>query len=332
MFSCKSHTRKKSLHLIQNQNLLRLRLSYQEKIYYSDLFMMYQDNKTGNVYLDQFPKLLGIFGTDIAEDIAKRIFEIFSGNKNYITLSEYLKYVDVYHYGDETERCNVTCKLMDFNNSGNIRLSDFKKYINLIIGAVRKVNPSLKSELFSEEDIEVLFNKISNNKEYFTYNEFATVYNEKPEILSWIDYFKNDSNDILLIIHKNIKKIIKNLYKLNFQINSIIKNYRHKNFEKGENNDKIKEFLDLIIKIQKIFNNFKHDVNMQNEQFMNFAKNYQISLRNLFSIISQNDDDKDEEDDFDNVNDNNNIDIDDNDNENDINKEKDQKYFTEKKK
>ena len=331
MFSCKSHTRKKSLHLIQNQNLLRLRLSYQEKIYYSDLFMMYQDNKTGNVYLDQFPKLLGIFGTDIAEDIAKRIFEIFSGNKNYITLSEYLKYVDVYHYGDETERCNVTCKLMDFNNSGNIRLSDFKKYINLIIGAVRKVNPSLKSELFSEEDIEVLFNKISNNKEYFTYNEFATVYNEKPEILSWIDYFKNDSNDILLIIHKNIKKIIKNLYKLNFQINSIIKNYRHKNFEKGENNDKIKEFLDLIIKIQKIFNNFKHDVNMQNEQFMNFAKNYQISLRNLFSIISQNDDDKDEEDDFDNVNDNNNIDIDDNDNENDINKEKDQKYFTEKK-
>ena len=83
---------------------------------------------------------------------------------------------------------------------------------------MRKVNPSLKSELFSEEDIEVLFNKISNNKEYFTYNEFATVYNEKPEILSWIDYFKNDSNDILLIIHKNIKKIIKNLYKLNFQI------------------------------------------------------------------------------------------------------------------
>ena len=297
MLACKKPSRKSS-HVIQNQNLLRLRLSYQEKMYYTDLFMLYQDNKTGNVYLENFPKLLGIFGTDIAEDIAKRIFEIFSGNKDYITLSEYLKYIDVYHYGDETERCNVTCKLMDFNNSGNISLSNFTKYINLIIGAVRKVNPGLKSELFSEEDIEVLFNKISNNKEYFTYDEFAMVYNEKPELLSWIDYFKNDSNDILLIIHKNIKKIIKNLYNFNFKINNIIKSYRHKNFDKRENNEKIKDFFDLMSKIQTLFNEFKKDVQLQNEQFMNFAKNNQISLRNLFSIISEKED-KDDDDDSD---------------------------------
>ena len=297
MLACKKPTRKSS-HVIQNQNLLRLRLSYQEKIYYSDLFMLYQDNKTGNVYLDNFPKLLGIFGTDIAEDIAKRIFEIFSGNKDYITLSEYLKYIDVYHYGDETERCNVTCKLMDFNNSGNINLSNFTKYINLIIGAVRKVNPGLKSELFSEEDIEVLFNKISNNKEYFTYDEFAMVYNEKPELLSWIDYFKNDSNDILLIVHKNIKKIIKNLYNFNFKINNIIKSYRHKKFDKMENNEKIKDFFDLMAKIQSLFNEFKKDIKLQNEQFMNFAKNNQISLRNLFSIISEKEENDDDDSDY----------------------------------
>ena len=295
MFACKRPSRKSS-QIIQNQNLLRLRLSYQEKVYYTDLFMLYQDNKTGNVYLENFPKLLGIFGTDIAEDIAKRIFEVFSGNKDYITLPEYLKYIDVYHYGDETERCNVTCKLMDFNNNGNINLLNFTKYINLIIGAVRKVNPGLKSELFSEEDIEVLFNKISNNKDYFTYNEFAMVYNEKPELLSWIDYFKNDSNDILLIIHKNIKKIIKNLYNFNYKINNLIKSYRHKNFDKGENNYKKKDFLDLILKIQNLFNAFKNDVQLQNEQFIKFVRNNQISLRNLFSMISekeQNEEDSD---------------------------------------
>ena len=293
MFICKNPSRKSS-HVIQNQNLLRLRLSYQEKIYYTDLFMLYQDNKTGNVYLENFPKLLGIFGTDIAEDIAKRIFEIFSGNKNYITLSEYLKYIDVYHYGDETERCNVTCKLMDFNNNGNITLPNFTKYINLIIGAVRKVNPGLKSELFSEEDIEVLFNKISNNKNYFTYDEFAMVYNEKPELLSWIDYFKNDSNDILLIIHKNIKKIIKNLYNFNYKIKNLFKNYRRKNFDKAGNNDKKKEFFDLMIEIQKLFNAFKKDVNLQNKEFMQFARNNQISLRNLFSIITEKEQNDDE--------------------------------------
>ena len=303
MFVCKSPS-KKSSQVIQNQNFLRLRLSYQEKIYYSDLFMLYQDNKTGNVFLENFPKLLGIFGTDIAEDIAHRIFEIFSGNKDYITLSEYLKYIDVYHYGDETERCNVTCKLMDFNNSGNINLENFTKYINLIIGAVRKVNPGLKSELFSEEDIEVLFNKISNNKEYFTYDEFAMIYNEKPEILSWIDYFKNDNNDILLIIHKYIKKIIKYLYNFNYKINNIIKNYRHTNYENKENNDKIKDFMDLMATIQNVFNEFKKDVTIQNSQIMNFAKNNQITLRNLFSIVLEKEEDEDEDIDSDFCNDN----------------------------
>ena len=285
MFVCKQ-PRRKSSQVIQNQNLLRLRLSYQEKIYYSDLFMSYQDNTTGNVNLENFPKLLGIFGTDIAEDIAKRIFEIFSGNKNYITLPEYLKYIDVYHYGDEGERCNVTCKLMDFDSNGKITLSNFKDYINLIIGAVRRVNPSLKSELFSEEDISVLFNKISNNKTYFTYDEFSMIYNEKPELLSWIDYFKNDSNDILLIIHKNIKKIIKYVFEFTKQINILIKKYRKENLDKDDNNDKIKDFFELLEQIENTVNNLKEAAKLQNKQFINFAKNNQISLRNLFSIIN----------------------------------------------
>ena len=36
------------------------------------------------------------------------------------------------------------------------------------------------------------------------------IYNEKPEIISWIDYFKNDSDDSLLVLNKYIKKIIRN--------------------------------------------------------------------------------------------------------------------------
>jgi len=285
MFACKQPKRKSS-NVIQNQSLLRLRLSYQEKIYYSDLFMLYQDNTTGKVNLENFPKLLGIFGTDIAEDIAKRIFEIFSGHKDYITLSEYLKYIDVYHYGDEGERCNVTCKLMDFDNNRKITLSNFKNYINLIIGAVRKVNPSLKSELFSEEDISVLFNKISNNKDYFTYDEFRMVYNEKPELLSWIDYFKNDSNDILLIIHKNIKKIIKYLYIFNVQITNLIKKYKKDNLDKDDNNNKMKDFFELLEQMENTVNKLKDDAKLQYKEFKSFAKNNQISLRNLFSIIN----------------------------------------------
>ena len=147
MFICRSKSKKSSNQQFQNQNYLRLRLTIPEKQYYTNLFLQFKDPKTGHVLIENFPGLLGILGTDIAEDIAQRIFDIFSGNKNYITLQEYLKYIDVYHYGDKNERSNLTCKLMDFNNDGQITFNEFYKYINLIIGAVRKANPYLRSEL-----------------------------------------------------------------------------------------------------------------------------------------------------------------------------------------
>ena len=290
MFVCHSSTHKSS-NTIQNQNLLRLRLSYQEKIYYSNLFIQFKDQKSGNVYIDNFPKLLGILGTDIAEEIARRIFDIFSGNKDYITLSEYLKYIDVYHYGDKNERCNLTCKLMDFNNDGQISLEEFNKYINLIIGAVRRVNPYLKSELFSKEDIKVLFNKISNNKDFFTYDEFFMIYNEKPEIVSWIDYFKNDSDDSLLVLNKYIKSIFKNFYNFSNKIINMFKIYYNKKLIEKNNNNKneFDNFNELMNNMQDSLNKLEKVVNYQNEKFMNFARNNEITLRNLFSLLSQKD-------------------------------------------
>ena len=290
MFVCKSTSKKSSSQLFQNENYLRLRLSYQEKTYYRNLFIQFKDEKTGNVLFENFPKLLGILGTDIAEDIAQRIFEIFSGNKNYITLAEYLKYIDVYHYGDKNERSNLTCKLMDFNHDGQISFEEFYKYINLIIGAVRRVNPYLKSELFSRDDIKVLFNKISNNKDYFTYDEFFIIYNEKPEIISWIDYFKNDSDDSLLVLHKYIKRIIRSFCHFSKEIINIFKNNK-KNFK----NEKNKGFGDidninvLVNGMQKLLNKFEKDITIQNEKFMHFARNNEITLRNLLSILSKKD-------------------------------------------
>ena len=292
MFICRSKSKKSSNQQFQNQNYLRLRLTIPEKQYYTNLFLQFKDPKTGHVLIENFPGLLGILGTDIAEDIAQRIFDIFSGNKNYITLQEYLKYIDVYHYGDKNERSNLTCKLMDFNNDGQITFNEFYKYINLIIGAVRKVNPYLKSELFSKDDIKVLFNKISNNKEYFTYDEFFYIYNEKPEIISWIDYFKNDSDDSLLIFHKYIKIIIRNFFKFSKDVINLFKNSRKKNFENEKNADEGWEQLQCLVDdIKQLIDEFAKEMEKQNNKFMNFAKNNEISLRNLLSILSQKDKD-----------------------------------------
>ena len=165
-----------------------------------------------------------MLGTDIAENFADRIFEAFSSNKVNINLCEYLKYVDVYHYGDEHERCRVTLKLMDYSGDGKITLQNFKNYISLIMMAVRKVNPGVMPDLLSDSDVKNLFYKISDGKDTFTFDNFKKVYDEKPELVSWIDYFKNSNNDILLIINDNIRLLIRTIREF---LNSFAQNLKN---------------------------------------------------------------------------------------------------------
>ena len=65
-------TKKKPLTLIQNQELLRLRLTHEEKIFYTELF--YDNAVGGKVLKNNFLPLLGMLGTQIAEEFAERIF------------------------------------------------------------------------------------------------------------------------------------------------------------------------------------------------------------------------------------------------------------------
>ena len=192
--------------LIQNQELLRLRLTHEEKVFYTQLF--YDNAVGGRVLKNNFLPLLGMLGTQIAEEFAERIFLAFSSNKKDITLCEYLKYIDIYHYGDDRERCRVTCKLIDKNSTGLIKLEDFKSYINLIMNAVKKVNGGMNDTLMSDQDIRDLFYHISKDKESFTYQEFEDLYKEKPELVSWFDYFKNNKEDLLLIINHNMNNLL----------------------------------------------------------------------------------------------------------------------------
>ena len=192
--------------LIQNQELLRLRLTHEEKVFYTQLF--YDNAVGGKVLKNNFLPLLGMLGTQIAEEFAERIFLAFSSNKKDITLCEYLKYIDIYHYGDDRERCRVTCKLIDKNSTGIIKLEDFKSYINLIMNAVKKVNGGMDNSLMSDQDIRDIFYHISKDKDSFTYQEFEDLYKEKPELVSWFDYFKNNKEDLLLIINHNMHSLL----------------------------------------------------------------------------------------------------------------------------
>ena len=196
-----------------NPNVNQYRLNKDQKQFYTELF--YENASNGKVKKENFLPLLGIFGTQIAQDFSNRMFFVLSKGKQDITLEQYLTYIDTYHYGDINERCLYTCKLIDIKQKGIIELEDFKSYINLIINTVNKVNNTLtKKDLMSEKDIEFLFYYISQGKTYFTYKEFKNIYEEKPELVSWFDYFKNDKEDILLLINEYIPILLKIFYDL----------------------------------------------------------------------------------------------------------------------
>ena len=121
------------------------------------------------------------------------MFQVLSKNQTEITLEQYLRYIDTYYYGDIHERCLYTCKLMDKNQNGKIELDDFSEYVNLIINTVKKVNNTITNTvLMSDKDIESLFYRISKGQNSFSYEDFENIYREKPELVSWFDYFKHD--------------------------------------------------------------------------------------------------------------------------------------------
>ena len=191
-----------------NPNVNQYRLNNEQRAFYTKLFN--QNASDGKVKRENFLPLLGIFGTKIAQDFSDRMFLVLSKGKQEISLEEYLNYIDTYHYGDIHERCLYTCKLMDTNQKGKIELEDFKSYINLIINTVKRVNNTLaKKDLMSDKDIEYLFYHISKGKNFFSYSDFENIYQEKPELVSWFDYFKNDKEDILLILHQYIPNVLK---------------------------------------------------------------------------------------------------------------------------
>ena len=276
MFHCNSCKTKKALtNQSINQDFLQLRLSPEEIAYYKNLF--YSNATNGTVPLKNFPPLLGMLGTQITKDFAEKIFKAFSSDRKGIKIGEYLKYLDVYHYGDDLERCKVTCRCMDENGTGKITKAEFKNYINLIMNAVRKVTNGLSDEALNESDIEYLFHKISNGRESFTYSEFEKMYQEKPELVSWIDYFKSNNSDLILIIHSNVQTSIKMLASFFKKILQSLRIINQSN--SSENFDK------EINKMILLFQNYSSEVDKKMENF--FKKVNKFNIRKVLVNLNK---------------------------------------------
>jgi hypothetical protein len=199
-----------------------------------------------------------------------KIFDIFSGDKITLRLSEYLKYIDIYHYGDSLERCRVTFMLMEPDKKGEVTLDKFTDYLNLIMAAIRKVHSCKNDEnLLSDKEIKLLFNKISNGKNSFDYNDFEKVYSDKPELLSWVDYFKNNDEEALLVINDNLRLLLTMMRRFFLRFSNIMQDtLTNASNNNGEAflKDAIKEintFCKTIHKTRNKFNNMDGVFNLR---------------------------------------------------------------------
>lgn len=303
---CSTNNKKKQrIDLLnQNQDVFRFRLSNEEKIEYTEMFFSLANDE--KVYKKNFPFLLGMLGTDIAESFALKVFDTFSSNKEFITLPEYLKYVDVYHHGDYIERGLITFKMMDNESTGRVSFDYFKDYLELIIQAVSKVHPLAEENLISRKEMLALFNKISNGKSFFNFDQFTNVFINKPELLSWIDYFKNHEDDVAYLINKQLKAIINVMLKF-FKNLEYLTNYVNLNNENDSDglgfdfnivsniNDEISKFNRTIEKFRKIFTENDKYLNqsikskLNNNEKNNKQKNDDINVNQYVYTNTYND-------------------------------------------
>jgi hypothetical protein len=291
--SCNKKNKKDKNRLVTLENKIegieRLRLSEEEINYYQTLFLENAHEDKLHVLRENFPELLGLLGTEISENFANRIFDIFSSDGKHIQIGEYLKYLDVYHHGNERERCLTTFQLMDLKKDNIVDFEEFESYIQLIISAITKVHPGAEEDGLTNKDIKRLFQKISNNKEFFTYLEFENVYLKKPHLLSWIDYFKSTEVNILPNLDKNIKMLLILFEKFSSNFEKLLSteilnplSQSQPQFEYSKLINEINKFIAAVSKVQREFTMENSNFNIRN--FFNSKHKHSFNQVKEFNV------------------------------------------------
>lgn len=78
----------------------------------------------------QFRDSLGLIGMQSLSFLADRMFTVMDKDKKgYITLGDYLCYLDVLMYGSEDEKLSQSFQLLDQTDQGRITFEDFKRIV-----------------------------------------------------------------------------------------------------------------------------------------------------------------------------------------------------------
>lgn len=136
MFCCSSKQPKKTKNLMQETREKiektsgrKLRFT-NEQLY--EFTQRFESQATFHrMSLKQYRDSLGLIGMQSLSFLADRMFTIMDTDGNgYISLDEYLSYIDIMMYGDENEKLMQSFKLLDLRGKGEITFEDFNKIVH----------------------------------------------------------------------------------------------------------------------------------------------------------------------------------------------------------
>ena len=85
----------------------------------------------GRMSLKQYRDSLGLIGMQSLSFLADRMFQVMDTDKNgWISLEEYLTYIDTMMYGEEKEKLYQSFQLLDQRQNGRISYDDFSKIVH----------------------------------------------------------------------------------------------------------------------------------------------------------------------------------------------------------
>lgn len=137
--------------------------------------------------------------------ICERMFDCIDKLKNkWISMIEYLDYMDIQIHGTEKEKLKQSFSLLDIRQRRKVTYKDF---IDVAVNVTRMWSAAYGKPgtlLFFENIVEMdekvikkVFYKISNNKKYFKSKDYVSVVRKNPDLMSWLTKPKEILDDKL---------------------------------------------------------------------------------------------------------------------------------------
>jgi len=118
----------------------------------------------------------------------------------------------------------------------------------------------------TDKEMKLLFRDISKGKEHFNFEDFRSIYEKKPILLSWIDYFKKDEAEMLPNVDESIKELLTLQFKFFNKFGNIIHDTIALNGNQFNFNTaifQIERFCKLFEKQKKKIEKYKSRINIR---------------------------------------------------------------------